>query len=231
MGIIDNQFEDTTIKSVSGKAPDWTFERADGWSFSFTHKDIVPKVGDTVRFYGKGTGYTVRGLFVNGHEVFYRTEEQQDALHKKECAAAEVKRKMEFQNNRKKYEARIAALPVQFRIRIAGFQQRNPKFNFDHLPYELFVCEQAVAIADALKTEKEIARFHKLDFPEQKKLVPALDDGHSGNTFGSACTLAALFIDKPDLLPHMHGALCPLVGCKDYGCYAASIDRAATTKG
>lgn len=227
MKTIDNQFELTTIKSVSGETPNWTFERADGWSFGFTHKSIVPKVGDMVGFYGKGTGYIVRGLFVDGKKVFYRTEKQQDALFKRQIAADERKRKLAFTKNRKKYEARISALPTEFRNRIDGFRTRNKKFNADHLPYELFTCEQSVAFAKALKTVDEITRFHKLDYADQKKLVPAMDDGHSGNTFGAACVLARLYLEQPELIAKMHGALCPLVGCKDYGCYAATVKQSS----
>lgn len=32
---------------------------------------------------------------------------------------------------------------------------------------------------------------------------------------------AATCADAPDLVPRMHGALCPLVGCEAYGCWSS----------
>lgn len=79
----DGQFEETTISNVT---PDeyggWSFTRSDVWSF-YVDKDspVVPEDGMTARFYGKGLGYIVRGLFLDGKKVFYRTEAEQDEHH------------------------------------------------------------------------------------------------------------------------------------------------------
>lgn len=75
----DTEFEETTIKSVSGDTEHgWSIERADGWSFFVPADSLVePKPGMPVRFYGRGIGFLVRGLFVDGQCVFYRTEEEQ----------------------------------------------------------------------------------------------------------------------------------------------------------
>jgi hypothetical protein len=80
----DEQYEDATIKSVRKGGDGWSFERHDGWSF-FVPADspIEPAPGMTVRLYGKGIGYRVRGLFLDGQEVFYRTEAEDD--EKREC--------------------------------------------------------------------------------------------------------------------------------------------------
>jgi hypothetical protein len=37
----------------------------------------------------------------------------------------------------------------------------------------------------------------------------------------NAVALARFAMQSPELVPAAHGALCPLVGCKDYGCWAA----------
>ena len=61
----------------------------------------------------------------------------------------------------------------------------------------------------------------KADTDEQKRLIPALEyDEHSGNTLMCACGLAIGCLEYPDVLWKFHGALCPLVGCVDYGCHA-----------
>lgn len=78
----DEQFEEATISSVSKESEGWSFGRSDGWSF-YVGKDspVAPEVGMTARFYGKGIGYIVRGLFLDGVKVFYRTEAEQAGHH------------------------------------------------------------------------------------------------------------------------------------------------------
>lgn len=73
----DDQFEETTIDRAEKSGDGWSIQRAEGWSFFVPGTSPTePKEGMTARFYGKGIGYNVRGLFLDGKEVFYRTEEQ-----------------------------------------------------------------------------------------------------------------------------------------------------------
>lgn len=78
----DSEFEEVRIKSVEGsREHGWDLQREDGWSF-FVDADspIEPKAGMTARFYGRGIGARVRGLFLDGVKVFYRTPAE-DAEH------------------------------------------------------------------------------------------------------------------------------------------------------
>jgi len=76
--IDDDQFEETTIAGVRHEGDGWMIERADGWSNFVQEGPVVPKVGWTVRFYGsKGLGFSVRGIFIDGRKVFYRTEAEE----------------------------------------------------------------------------------------------------------------------------------------------------------
>lgn len=71
----DQQFEDHTIKTVSDCTDGWSMTFDDGWSFFAPASSLVePKPGMLARLYGKGIGYTVRGLVLDGVTVFYRTE-------------------------------------------------------------------------------------------------------------------------------------------------------------
>ncbi len=74
----DDQFKELTIAKVDGDAKTgWGMERSDGWHFSCpAYSPIEPKPGMTVRFYGKGIGFPVRGLFIDGVKVFYFTEDE-----------------------------------------------------------------------------------------------------------------------------------------------------------
>jgi hypothetical protein len=64
--------------------------------------------------------------------------------------------------------------------------------------YNLFAMEQGILIAEALQTKEAIIELKDKGWDEQKKLVPGLDDGHSGNTFGVALRFAIAYL--PQLL-------------------------------
>lgn len=73
----DDQFEDSVIDSVERETKGWSITKADGWSFWVPgDSPVTPAVGMTVRMYGRGIGSPVRGLFLDGTCVFYRTEEE-----------------------------------------------------------------------------------------------------------------------------------------------------------
>lgn len=73
----DHQFRDTVILVVSALADGWSIEEENGWAF-FVPADspVKPKAGMLARFYGRGIGFPVRGLFLAGKKVFYRTAEE-----------------------------------------------------------------------------------------------------------------------------------------------------------
>lgn len=89
----DDQHEETHVHEVTAEAGGgWTIKRGDGWSF-FVPADspIAPQAGMLARFYGKGVGFSVRGLYLAGVKVFYRTEaeeveHQEIALYGADCA-------------------------------------------------------------------------------------------------------------------------------------------------
>lgn len=55
------------------------------------------------------------------------------------------------------------------------------------------------------------------DYQRQKAEMPAMDEGHSGNTFGAATQLAYWWLTQPENIDKQYGALAPLVGSQDYG--------------
>ncbi len=88
----DDEFEETTIKKVQKYENGWEILREDGWSFHVPLKSqVVPKIGMPIRFYGKGIGSPVRGLFIDGLKVFYRTKKQQEIYQKKEIYGKDAK--------------------------------------------------------------------------------------------------------------------------------------------
>lgn len=211
---------------------------------------VTPRVGDTIRFYGKGFGHAVRGVQIRHRSsikpVFYRSPEEDEARHAAQVEKRVAEQKAEFAANVLTLNAKYDALPAEFQKRLDRFRANNPDFRWEYEPYELFCCEEAVKIAGAVgqwdqdrmtnevlalpagSKEREsllkssaplspVSVFRALPFKRQKE-VAGISDEHSGNTFGTACRLARLFLEKPELVQQEHGALCPLAGCQDYGC-------------
>jgi hypothetical protein len=74
----DQEFEDVRIDGVERQS-DGTFAIAcDGWHF-WCGKEclIAPRVGQVARKYGRGIGSPVRGLFIDGEKIWYRTEAEE----------------------------------------------------------------------------------------------------------------------------------------------------------
>lgn len=217
--LIDNDYQEFAIESVKREGEHCVITFDGGWCYGGLPKvlPIEPKVGMTMRQYGKRFG-SIRGIDIDGVEIFYSTAAEQDAKHRAEVEAGNAKQRADFEKNRESIDARVAALPAVFQMRLDKFRQNNPDFRWQYEGYELFCCEQAVAIADALKTREAIQKFHELPWEKQLKAVPKLSDGHSGNTFGCACSLAVYYLERPEGVVQSHGALAPLVGSEEYGC-------------
>lgn len=215
----------TTLAEVSKCGNGYELKLADGWMFMISDPGFVPEAGDEVKLYGKGFGYPVRGMVIRGMTAYYRTEKEYEADRKREAEESDARSRAEYEEALEDNDRRISSLPEPFRDRIAGFRERNPHDWHKYEAYELFVCEQAVVIADAVGSAEDLRSFYELPFERQRERVPAIDDGHSGNTFGMACRLAHAYLSTPEIIPRIHGAMCPLVGCERYGCHATTVKQ------
>lgn len=239
----DPEHQDHVLSTVDGEqvAPEGSLGRVslsfvDGGSISAPLAEGVraPEVGDTIRLFGRGFGYPVRGLGLVVHGVLiglyrYQTADEAKAAHEAWCAQQKQQRNEAWTAQSAAFAEKIKALPDVFRERIEFFMRKadwGPEFG----PYEIFACTEAVKIATAFRTEEEVRDFQKKPYEEQRKALPALSEDHSGNTFGTACSLARFYLKEPELVPKMHGAMCPLAGCEDYGCWATTPEAKAEAK-
>jgi len=214
----DMQYEENVITDVKKYENGYDIELDDSaWHFLVDDVGIEPHIGDVARFYGEGFGRSVRGLLINNQTVFYRSvkedKKHQENIRKK----MKFERKERFENDKVKLDNEYASLPPEFQLRIDRFRKGNPEFRIDYEAYEMSVCVDAVKIANTLKTKEKIEEFSNMKYEDQRQLVD-FSDGHSGNSFSFALLLAKLYVSKPELVEKYHGALTPLVGCKEYGC-------------
>ena len=221
--------EEATIKEVTENADHFFISTVDGWCFGFEKKyGVTPKSGDLVKTYTVN-GSTVRGVDLNGVRVFYKSDEQLEQERKEWLASHEREKQDAFQKNRAKMDADYEALPQNFKKRLDRFRANNDRFRVDYEAYEMFCCKEAVKIAAACfakrgmkKPHEKVQEFARLPWEEQMKMIPAIADGHSGNTFGCACRLAYIHLRWPKRIHEPHGALSPLVGSAEYGDMAKS---------
>jgi hypothetical protein len=214
--------------SPEGTVTGWWISFVDGLSFYIPpDSPVEPKVGDQCILFGKGAFSTVRGVLLNGQKVFYRTEAQQVAADRAALEARQQEQKATAEACKEQTALRIAALSPPMQRRIQKFRDTNPNFDWEYLPYELMCCEQGEQLAanirgrilDDSKYLLALEAFREAGVEEQLRLFPQLDRGHSGNSFGFACLLARYVLaGEDDLIVAQHGALTPLVGCRDYGC-------------
>jgi hypothetical protein len=225
----DREREEHVIERVEGDAAkgySLSFDRSMGCGMPATDL-VVPKVGDSLTLWGKGFGFSFRGQAINQTVVWYRDEIEDRAYHAEDAKKREAEQRADYETKRTEHDAIIAGLPDVFRQRFAGYRQRNPNFGWKFEGYELMACQDAVRIAEALKTPEAIKAFYDMPWEEQKRAVPDLDDGHSGNSFGFACRMASLYLTNPELVPKFHGAMAVLVGSEEYGDWACSEEARA----
>lgn len=176
----DLDFEDVTVASVRAeeKSGGWSIGRSDGWSF-FVPKNspIAPAVGMAARFYGKGVGHSVRGLFLDRREVFYRTaaEHERDEREQRygkdardlvrKWDADEVIWTIEMGGLGPNYELALQVAAIEFAREGLDVPMEGPKEGHDAIWRE--VCDHALT-----------------------RMQPWFGGGLSGAQFGAASWLA-----------------------------------------
>ena len=212
-----NSVEESIVKGVTESETHYYVSLDSSWSFRFSKEyGLTPKIGDKIKLH-LTNATTIRGVDLNDIQIFYKSDEQLDQEHKEWCENYEKEKQERFEKEKDQLDSDYETLPDVFKQRIDRFRKNNPKFRVDYEGYEMFCCKEALKIAEILKTPEAVKSFHDADYEDQIILVPTLSDGHSGNTFGCACTLAHIYVTQLDLVPKMHGSLSPLVGSEAFG--------------
>jgi len=185
---------------------------------------VPPVAGESARFYGYGSGYPVRGIVIGGRVYSYRSQLEVQQLADADKAQRRAENRQRFDARRAQFDRDVAALPEPLRQRMAWFME-NPAWAPEFGAYELFVCTEAALFAGVLQTPEAVQAFVAMPLEKQIVRVPVMSEGHTGHTFQVACALAYALLHAPETVPRAHGAMCGIVGCTDYGCWAASGAR------
>ena len=176
----DDEFEETKIKKVKNikeYESGWEILREDGWSFHVPLKSpVVPKIGMPIRFYGKGIGSPVRGLFIDGLKVFYRTRKQQEIYQKKEIYGKDAKEWL------KRWDEGKAVWSIEMGGLGPGYEQALQIAAVEVLRY--FIEYEFDKEFASINTEDLYDRFR------EHKIIQTL--GLSGGQWGAAIYIAKL---------------------------------------
>lgn len=189
-------------------------------------------VGDTVdvEFTHAVFGEVVR-VTHHGHTVLHRDDVTRAMEHARTSLTGDLRKLDDFAERREEIRSTYDGLPQPFRDRIDKFvDTKGPSWWWEFGSYELSACTDAVLIARAAAKDlglepgvgidsddirEAVAQWVKHAEPET---IPGAFDGHSGNSWAFAQRLASLWLTDPAMVVLEHGALTPLVGCKEYGC-------------
>lgn len=178
-----------------GKGTTVTFDG--GLTTYLTGREV--KVGDTLTFWdGRNQplmGGERHGWAHNGELVEWITPFERVAKRVAWLAKYDRDKRERLERGAEKRARDYDRLPVALKARIDRFAAEREDF-WLHGDYELFCCTEAVKIVDYLRPQVEAGQdaadavkvFYDLPWDEQVKA--GVDDGHSGNTFGGACSLA-----------------------------------------
>lgn len=211
------------VVEVNKQGKNYSVKMSDGFCVYIEGKHgVEPKVGMQIALWGKPFR-TIRGIALDHNVLFYRTEAEEEARHKKWCEDEDEKRKRKFAKDKKKLDADYAALPDCFQRRLNKFRTNNPDFRWKYEGYEMFCCNEAMKIIKYFRhpgrdNAKQEFIDGKADNDKVGELAGLAMTEHSGNTYGMSVFLARLYFVDPEKVVQLHGALAPLVGSEEYGC-------------
>lgn len=217
----DRQFTEERITKVEDYGDQWAIS-ADIGTLLIPKYSATPQVGAVARYYGRWFGYPVRGVAINGVEVYYYTEKDYEAKERLKQDARNMQRRAEYAEKQGEFTARISALPGPCQKRLFQFRERNPDFGWNFEGYELACSEMAAAVARACENregksvDEWFEWFMEASWDVQAGIFGDAAEGASGNMASFAIRQAYFLATDPSLVPMDHGALCALVGCDGF---------------
>jgi len=187
----DQQFETYKVKGARPCDRGWELSLEDGGCILCTNERCQrePQQGETARFYGKGFGYRVRGIVIEGRVYRYQTPAEDEVEFKAQCDQWQRER----DEATEKHKAEIAQgkhMPVPFQLKASGRAdwERGLANNSD--PYGrccyLFAADWAALMEKEIASGKTVAAVAKDASREADR-----KHGVTGFMYGVAVSLLA----------------------------------------
>ncbi len=130
-----------------------------------------------------------------------------------------VQKKRTFEADKERLDQAYEALPQEFQRRFDRFRRNNPEFRWRHEAYEMMVSEEAIRLAEALKSPEAVEAFLSSDMDAMRRQVPSLSwDTHTQKSFTWTVQFAHTWLTDPARIEDECAALCSMVGCEAMGC-------------
>ena len=200
----------TTVESVEVyESGGCSIKKSDGWSFfldSEEIRDYTPQVGDSIVMYMQGFN-TIAGVTINNHSLRYRTPKQLEREHKAMLDGFRLEKLERYVKYGDDLKARVKNLHPDLQARMNRFaEESGVEFWIDSAPYEMACLEGAQALLNATKDYGDDAlalveywagyntQSGGYQYDKQMELVPDFGEGHSGNTYGVAVSMAKMIL-------------------------------------
>lgn len=197
---IDDEYECVRVSKVEPSENGWYVLRDDGWSLWVTSENCqqAPVPGEEMRCYGRGIGYEVRGIAINGRVYRYRTPQEHEVAR---LAMVERLTREREESDRKFREAAKSrtALPA-FAVTDAAEWAKCVELN-SRDPYSYECVRYAAAWANLMETRGADARVS--DIAEECSRL-ADTSGITGFMYGAAVSMLARFWARGDELRRWH---------------------------
>jgi hypothetical protein len=215
-----DQFRDYVVTEVdadeSGNSWGLTLSDNSGMSLDRANfdrdvpRDLAPRAGDRVRLYGHG--YDIRGVDLNGRQLYYRTQLESEMQQWRTTIDSTLEQRERFRRQREELDAKVAALSPQLQARIERLRAEDPDFRWKWEALMLVIYVAADRIAESVCREngwtlgdvgelealRAIEAFRMLSVDEQEARIPQVHDCQSGASWRETCELAmALLSGRP----------------------------------
>lgn len=180
----DNEFRDTIIGEVKIiEEGYYKISCEDSWSIWIPSYGQIPLKGQQIRFYGKGIGYPIRGIYINGYKVYYRTVYEDAKYHEEQTYGKDAKEWLaRWDEGRPVWTIEMGGLGPGYeqaiQVTVAEVLRHLIDNNYDHAKWK----EKEV-----WEHDKEQIRNASFD----NKVIMGL--GLSGAQYGAAASLATSF--------------------------------------
>lgn len=158
-------------------------------------KEIKP--GDVVTIYCICLSMII-GIDLNGERLFLKTEEQLEQERLERLAIAEQREKERFEKNKAHQDEIFSMLPKLLQHKLLMYRKFDVNFRYKQEDYEGGIMLAAWAVYKFCKSKEKITEFRNLDFEEQVKNVPEIEDVDSWNSYSFALVYATMLAEDAE---------------------------------
>jgi hypothetical protein len=196
----DQEFEAFIVKEVTSTDPKgWFLVLSNSWGVFVPNArcGVSPSVGESIRLFGKGIGYPIRGITIEGRVYKYETPEEHEASQE------DMLRKLKEQQEAEDAEFRASKKPplATFKLRDEEGWAECVKNNSGD-PYGFRILQYAADWASFM--ERDLIPGMQISDVAEKTSREADTDGITGFMYGAAVSMLSEVWEHGEALRRWH---------------------------